>query len=177
MRRLLILTLAASVVSLIVSCQTRSPVTPWSESPIPAPTETSQSLFFSPTTAPPSPLLVWPTPAEGTAVVGGIIFHEQSDASWEPMVNAWLGLARLVTADDNQTKMARFSEKESPRTMANADGEFVFTNVSPDSYSLVVIVAGMPNFMRDYETGENIVFTVEAGETFDLGEIRFTSPR
>ena len=93
------------------------------------------------------------------------------------MVNAWLGLARLVTADDNQTKMARFSEKESPRTMANADGEFVFTNVSPDSYSLVVIVAGMPNFMRDYETGENIVFTVEAGETFDLGEIRFTSPR
>jgi len=179
MKRVFILMLVAGILGLAVGCQPDqpgSPVTPWSESPLSVATEIVESASFSPLTTP-STSLVWPTPAEGTAMVGGIILHVQPDGSLEPMKNVWLGLARLVKADDGETEVARFSEKESPKTMAGANGEFVFADVPPDTYNLVVVMANSPYFMRDYKTGESIVFAVKAGDTFDLGEVRFASPR
>ena len=142
-------------------------ISPLTHSPLPTTTQMPTKL-----TATLEPVLELPVPEGDVATVGGTLLLEEA-GKLRPLVGARIYLAEVHMATDNVNRIAGYSEETSPKMITNATGQFVIENVPPDTYSFVVVRYMDPLFMRDHETGESIIFTVEAGDVLDLGEIHY----
>lgn len=122
-----------------------------------------------------SPFLALPTPSSAeVATVGGILVRDLGNQGSEFMANATVYLASVIRSDDGTAMMAVVRET-SPKAMTDENGIFIFTDVLPDTYGLA-IATPIGSFLIQDETGGDFLFTVQAGEVLDLGEIRTTLP-
>ncbi len=173
---LLVLVLVSAI---LLSCQsskpepTESPLTiPVSDSPVPPPpdTETVAQIPIQITQVP----LVAPTPKPGKAVVMGVLLRDSYGMPIEPMTKIRLYLGSIILSSSGGRVVVNKPERD-PLTFTNEDGSFFFTDIEPGTYGLIVVTPLGSVLMKHQDTGEEVVFTVEAGDVHDLGELHFLS--
>lgn len=113
--------------------------------------------------------LVVPTPSNGKAVVFGEV-KINGDTGGLNISNLFLSTITSGNASEDLSSVT-FSEGSNPiATLDIGSGQFVFVDINPGQYALMIWTS-----MRAYPIGDNlgktILFTVNPGETKDLGII------
>ncbi len=90
-----------------------------------------------------------------------------------PVKDLIVFLAEIAKDAKGTELAASFSATDSPRMNTTENGEFVFMNVKPGRYS-IVLYTGMDAWLLNYpDKKEPILFTVEAGKTVDIGDLNY----
>lgn len=147
----------------LTGCGTSAPPTPV-ESIIATPDESQAARSPQPT---PHPSLEsgLPTPSSSeVAVVGGVLVRDGHPGDTK------LQLARVIRSEDGTPLIASLGDKTSPTTVTDEHGRFLFTDVPPDTYGLVLVTPLGSLLFRD-DTGANLLFDVVAGEVLDIGVV------
>lgn len=133
--------------------------------PYPSPDQTPPAA----TTTPPPPVII-PTPSSGSAVIHGKLYNAQTD---EPLYEGVIIYLSPVNPTDNPDLSALTFDPLSDRsTLPDAQGVFAFGDVPPGRYGIVVqapVGKYLTRFANDLE--KDVVITVEAGQTVDVGKI------
>lgn len=120
-----------------------------------------------------TPSIELPTPVDNMATVGGTLYLDANGEPLRPLANVRIFLGTVHVSEDGTRRLAGYSEHTSPQSVTDAEGRFVIYAVPPDTYNLVVVRYLDPVFMTDYKTGKSLVFTLEADDVLDLGEIHY----
>lgn len=112
--------------------------------------------------------LVIPEPGNDTGIVVGQLV---SGADQTPFLGA-LYLARTITADKaDQPRIVAFSDSTDPLAVQDQGGHFLFVDITPGVYALVIWNPVTSTVIQDEETKEYKLIDVKAGEVTDLGTI------
>ncbi len=139
------------------------PQTAYQEPKYPEPQDTTGGQQ-APTTTP----LPTVTPAPDTGVVVGVILY-----NGEPVARYTLYLAEVIKDEQGQDSVAALKRISSPRTATNDQGQFVFLNVPPGKYGLVLDLVQSAYLLHDPKSNEQIILTVTANEEVDIGTFDF----
>jgi len=108
-------------------------------------------------------------PAEGAAIVRGRIEIVQAG-----VLLGELYLAKAVPTTNPEVELLELDEDNSPRAQLDrSTGQFIFVDVEPGKYGLIVWEPMSSGPVPDPETGETLFFEVSAGEVKDLGTLYF----
>jgi hypothetical protein len=103
-----------------------------------------------------------------TGIVGGILIREIVGEGFAPFSPQKLILGEIITLDSGEPAYVGASG-ESPSAELLPTGIFIFRDISPGDYNLVVDI-GITQFL----VGDT--FTVEAGQVLDLGQVIIELP-
>lgn len=118
---------------------------------------------------PPSPEVNLPAASGNNGVVGGVLIREVSDQGFIPLVPKELILGEIVSVNTGEPAYVRTNEA-SPRAELFPTGVFIFRNVPPGEYGLVMDL-GFSQFLI-----EEYTFSVEPGQVLDLGQVITKTP-
>jgi hypothetical protein len=101
--------------------------------------------------------------------VTGILYD---DVDRRPLSDRVLYLAGLLEPlQEGKLSVAALDPASDPRAITDASGRFTFTNIKPGTYALAFATPTGTVLIVDPKTEREIVFSVEAGGTVDLGTI------
>ncbi|MEM2676118.1 MAG: hypothetical protein QXT10_06470 [Candidatus Bathyarchaeia archaeon] len=124
-----------------------------------------------------SPIALSPLPTPSSsdvAIISGRLLRDLGSHS-EPMVGTKILLASVLRAEDGTPIMVGASEETSPAAITAENGAFIFTDVIPGTYGIVVVTPIGLFLIRD-KMGKDFLFTVQPGAVLDLGEVHTTLP-
>lgn len=155
------------IISLASSCNQSTQVTSIVTSSPPSTPKKSGSIQ-SPIQTPSSELPGWnATPAPGKSNLRGRIVITRSS-----IVLGELYLARAVQTDREGVALLELDEKNSPRASIDRNtGEFVFLNVTPGTYGLIVWEPQNSFPVADPDTRETLFVELPADEVVDVGSL------
>jgi hypothetical protein len=185
MKFLLILTIFAL---LLVACQDSDGIPPTDEAPSILPTEdtSSEEPYPEPTKyVPPEPSgeypgpvveeekedqptptpLVIPPPGDETGVVTGRLVIAESD---DPYYATLYLAGTIAPSDPDYPPLIGFSEQTDPKAVQDENGVFLFVDVPPGEYALLIWSPVGNVVIEDPEIDDYMLFNVEAGEVLDL---------
>lgn len=123
---------------------------------------------------PPNPERTLPNPGSNTAAIGGVLIREVNDNSFLPVVPQALYLGEVLL--NSAGEQALISQgTDSPQAQLFQTGVFVFNNVPPGTYALVIDV-GFAQFPIKDENGAELLIDVEGGKAYDLGQVMVRLP-
>lgn len=123
---------------------------------------------------PPNPDRSIPAPGENLGSVGGVLIREVGDAGFLPVTAQALYLGEVLT--DNQGRQALIAQgDDSPKAQLLPTGVFIFDNVEPGMYGLVIDI-GVSQFPITTEEGGELIIVVEANKALDLGQVMVKLP-
>jgi len=133
-----------------------------------SPLEPSRSVLATPVVE----SLPLSSPSPGLAVVRGMIVDSQTQqVPLEGVV--YLG---NVASMDTGKPVIRLDRETAPFAIPAKSGEFVFQNVIPGEYGLVLYTPDF-SFLVDDPQGEgSLIFTVVPDQVLDVGRIKVTMP-
>ena len=111
-----------------------------------------------------------PDPSPGFGVVTGRLLRLSADS--EPYIaDLYLGVA--IPADQSEfDPIISFSQESDPKAIQNLiSGEFLFTNISPGTYALVIWTPIGSNIIQEPGSDKFLLIEVMDGELLDLGTI------
>jgi hypothetical protein len=110
-----------------------------------------------------------PTPLVDSGIVTGKILIE---GSREPYLGANLFLGEVVDATQpGYPPLIGYSENSDPKAVIAQDGSFLFLNIKPGRYGIVMVNPLSANLIQNLDTGDTLIITVEAGKENSLGEL------
>lgn len=109
-----------------------------------------------------------------TGAVGGVLVRELDNGGYQSVVPIDLFLAEMVL-DSNGRPMFVGKTDTSPSANLFDTGVFVFQNVAPDTYGLIIDL-GFSQFPINDENGEIRLVEVVPGEALDLGQVFIELP-
>ena len=114
--------------------------------------------------------LVVPEPGKGTGIVIGKMV---SGPDKQPFLGA-LYLARTIKADkEGLPPIVAFSDSSDPLAVQDQSGRFLFIDIPPGVYALMIWNPVTSTVIQDEKTKEYRLIEVKAGEMTDLGPITF----
>lgn len=113
-----------------------------------------------------TPVNFIPTSLPTMGTVKGTLLDQ---ATGEPAPDQILYLAKLLKPAGSEFKMAALNPTIDPRAYTDEEGRFTFINIPPDTYALGLATPLGPMLIQ--VDGHEIIFTIEGGETVDLGLI------
>jgi hypothetical protein len=140
------------------------------ESPIPTPVFISPLPSPTATYASPIPVLT-PNLTQGT--ITGRLIHSVSGA---PIDDQVIYLGDLLPMEPSPAYLIIMKQRESPNTITDKEGWFIFSNLTPGTYALILWTPGKSKVIIDIETNKELLVTVEAGKITNLGEIKVDWP-
>ncbi len=157
------------------ACQGQSPAEPTVYPPPPSSAGEAQSPQGYPGPATPTTYVIEeiPTPGKNTGTVIGYILTNKTSPT--PAGTVLLALARVIPGPDGTPMVASFNRNEAPHALTDANGRFVFSEVPPGQYALILDRISDAFMLNHPESGEDFIITVSAGEATDLGEIVYAS--
>lgn len=115
-------------------------------------------------------ITVIPTPSEqDKATITGVLLTNRGAPS--PVAGVILYLAEIVPEAQGTPFLAGFERTTSPRTLTDLAGRFVFADVLPDQYSLVLDWVYQAFLLDHPETGSDFIFEPQPGQVLDLGNL------
>jgi hypothetical protein len=156
----------------IAACQTEAPQAQ-STPAAPAAPATAATGASNPTSAPAAsgPRQI-PTASADTAVVHGIVREIDTKKALSEDQGVDIFLAQVLHTADNSMSISSLDKTSAPRSDPDKDGVFVFSNIPPGEYAVVIrgpiseVVARQTS-----DLSKDLVITVSAGQTLDLGEV------
>lgn len=148
----------------------------------PPPAQQQSSAYPAPsqyaTAAPSTPAIRYPavtpipvTPVSGRGVVTGVVIRHLAGVPVGPMANTRLFLAKMITDEGAPLEVARLNEESAPSSLTDAKGQFVFVNVEPAKYALIIKFPMAAILAHDVVMGQDVVADVVADEVVELGEV------
>ena len=132
---------------------------------IATPTPESAATFVPETPVP-------PTPGEGMGIVTGTLMRQLQGIPPSALADTTLFLAALLTDESGQTSgLARLNEDTSPWVRTDEGGRFIFRDVAPGRYALIIKTPLTLQPVKDANTSRDIVADVAAGDVVELGVI------
>lgn len=134
---------------------------------------TSPSVNTNPSTLEPThyPTVEVVQPAADKAVITGSLIQKGTDGNPDIAyegLRVYLGI--LLVADDGKSTLARVDPMNAPQAITDINGRFVFQNIEPTDYILVLQVP--PNNLmklNDPATGKDMLIEAKPGEITDIG--------
>jgi hypothetical protein len=123
---------------------------------------------------PPDPDRVFPETANDRGTVGGVLVREITDQGYLPVTPVELALGNYLENNDGEPSFIRLNDA-SPRAQLLNTGVFMFTNLEPGTYALIINL-GFTQFVIQNEAGYDLVVNVEAGKALDLGQVFVNIP-
>lgn len=111
-----------------------------------------------------------PSSAEATTVTG--ILQVVQDEEIIPVPGIQLYLGKVVMLDDGRPGMSSLNKSIAPVTETNLVGQFIFEDVPPGQYTLVLDQITSTFLLQSPEGGDMII-EAEGGEIVDLGELQY----
>lgn len=114
-------------------------------------------------------ILSIPTPTDTTSIIHGKLISKETNSPPE----AIFYLAANSTANTkNAPAVLAFSNQNSPRAEVTATGEFVFRNVNPGQYAMMLwFPSKEPYFIPATDGQDYLWVNAKAGELLDLGKV------
>lgn len=111
-----------------------------------------------------------PMPSGGMAVVHGVLHNVANDQPIYDGVTVYL--SKVVGTDTADMDMVSLDRGNDPSIVPDVEGGFAFGDVPPGRYGIVV-QGPLNQYLTRYseDTSKDVIFTVEAGQTLDLGKI------
>lgn len=147
---------------LLVSCDLPQPSLVPGTSPLTSPLSVEM----------PRPTLVVPAPNLGTGVVIGAVVVRDTQ---QPMSGIGLYLGRNI-GSESDSPLYGVDPQTAPYVVADDYGRFVFADVPPGEYVLVLWTPHQSIMVSDIATGGALQFTVAEGQIADLGTVSETRP-
>lgn len=143
----------------------------------PAPDEASQPIVAYPGSEyetlqaePPNPERELPAAGADVGVIGGVLIRELTDQGFMPLNPQKLLLGEIVNTTSGEAAYVSVDDANSPQAELFPTGVFIFRNVAPGTYGLVVDL-GFTQFLVNKPDGSQFLFTVEPGQALDLGQV------
>ncbi len=92
----------------------------------------------------------------------------------QPVANADLYLANLLTNEQGKEVAFSFDRSSSPRARTDQNGNFEFVNLKPGPYGMVYDVVVQSVLLLDPKTGNQLKFSVEQGKAIDAGNLDYS---
>lgn len=141
------------------------------ESPLAAPN--------SPLSAPPSPLAPpSPMPTPVTSATGGgltgqiVVAKPTGDIA---VADLMIGLAEVIKGEDGVPKASGYEASMAPKATTDDYGRFVFDNLKPGLYTLILDAVVTQYQLDTVDTGETILVEIKPNEIIDIGALRYPS--
>lgn len=123
---------------------------------------------------PPDPERAIPNPDSNTAAIGGVLIREVGENGYLPVVPQALYLGKvLLNSAGEQALISQGSD--SPQAQLFQTGVFIFSDVPPGTYGLVIDL-GFSQFPLTDESGVDLLIDVEGGKAYDLGQVMVALP-
>ncbi len=106
--------------------------------------------------------------------VTGVLQVRSGEAS-QPVRDAILYLAGTLKDSAENESVAAMDPVNSPRTLSDDQGRFMFPNVAPGNYGLVLYAITTSYMLNQPDTGDSMLITVTAGNQIDLGTLVYSS--
>jgi hypothetical protein len=142
---------------IIISCQKEPPVSVLEETTIS--NEVNQTELI---------------PNSTTGFVIGTLLFEDGENS-KPVENVSLFLAKLLKDDKGTPRVAAIDRTDSQRTATASDGSFIFSNVPPGNYGIVLDVVLDAYLLPEPDSDNDLIITVSANKVLDLGTLVYNS--
>ena len=104
-----------------------------------------------------------PQAASSSGVVVGMI-----QVNKEPIPNLTIYLAEVLIDGEGQERVASYDRVNSPRAFTNEEGQFVFSNIQPGNYGLVLDTVLSSYLLHLPQEDVALIITVEAGEATSI---------
>lgn len=111
-----------------------------------------------------------PEPSSSSGVVVGVI-----QVNNEPIPNLTIYLAEVLTDGEGLERVASYDRVMSPRAFTNEDGQFVFSNILPGRYGLVLDTVLSAYLLHLPQEDTAMVITVEAGQVTEIELLDYDS--
>lgn len=112
------------------------------------------------------------TPVAGKGHVQGVLVNRGPGGPAEPLRNRIVYLAQMLSSTDGALSgIVRVDENSAPVGVTDGAGHFVFENVEPGWYALAIKIPRELLLARDVNSGDDVLFQVQAGQIVDTGEI------
>lgn len=152
-------------VALPASQETTLPVSPVlpTESVLATPTSDISAIH---------PTVALPSPSSGVATVGGIILDNDT---MRPPVEGVIYLAS-VKEMDNGDPVVVLDKDIDPFAIPMDNGQFMFSEVHPNEYGLILYTPDVSFLIDDPKTGESLMLDILPDQILDLGTIEVSMP-
>jgi hypothetical protein len=135
-------------------------------SPIP-----SVATSHGPVVSAPAMKTVIPTPNSAkVATVAGTLIREDKDGKRNPYGQATLFLGQVLTDKAGKPFAVAMDEAVATKATTTSSGQFIFTNVAPAEYGLILRTP-VGNFKLNKMDGSELLIRAEAGQVVDLGDL------
>jgi hypothetical protein len=169
LKRVVFTTFVAILLLLVGNgCESSTPPPPATTSPLPSPDTSPLPTPSSETEA-----FEMPTPSPGLGNVTGVLIDHTFET---PVVGANVYLAPILTSEDQKMEMARFDKTIAIGVQTDQNGRFVFQEITPGRYALILGGAIHDYLLADFRTQEDVVFDLEADQIFEIGEVHIVVP-
>lgn len=118
---------------------------------------------------PPNPDRNLPSPAAEAGTIGGVLVREVTEGGFTPVSPLNLYLGDILEDSKGRQALLSWSE-DSPKSELLPTGIFIFNNVTPGTYGLVIDL-GFSQFPLTNQDGSELLITVEDGQALDLGQV------
>lgn len=115
-----------------------------------------------------------PTLAPNMGRVVGVL-QVRSGETTIPVKNAILYLAKTLTDTAGNESVAAMDPVNSPNTATDDNGRFMFPNVSPGNYGVVLFNVTSSYMLNNPDTGDSMLVTVTVNSETDLGTLVYSS--
>lgn len=121
----------------------------------------------------PNPTII-PTPAKGSGTLTGKLENSASNQSLGGLI---IYLGTILPLNQGEAHLVTISSDQSPKTTVQPDGTFVFSNVAPARYAIVLWSPFRSSSVLDpQDPQKEFIVTVEPDKVTDLGTIEASPP-
>ncbi|HID64258.1 MAG TPA: hypothetical protein EYP49_16185 [Anaerolineae bacterium] len=132
------------------------------------------SPLVTPTTGAFVPTPIPSPPPDKGAITGRFVDYISGEPAMEMVI--YLGELSPLGTGDSDSHVITMLPSSSPSTTTDKHGYFAFLNVEPGTYAMVMWTPVNSWVVSDPETELDILVTVKAGATTDLGEVATDLP-
>jgi hypothetical protein len=91
-------------------------------------------------------------------------------------VGKMLYLGPVLQSEDGQMEAVRLVTGSAPASSTDSNGRFVFANVEPGRYGIILGGALNDYLLADFRTQEEVLVDVQAGQAIDVQEVWIMPP-
>ena len=86
-----------------------------------------------------------------------------------------IGLAEVIRGEDGVPKASGYEASMAPKATTDDYGRFVFNDLKPGLYTLILDAVVTQYQLDTVDTGETILVEIKPNEIVDIGELRYPS--
>jgi hypothetical protein len=121
--------------------------------------------------------VVVPEPSSAdVGVATGKLIRITESGEREPLAGYNLYLGNILENNQGNESLVELDRGTAPKAQLNALGEFVFVDVPPGRYGLMLDLVRGAALLNDPDDGTDLIVEIQGGQVLDLGEMAYPLP-